>query len=182
MNKKQKELKELLLVAADIAEELGDEEGAYSLSRMAGQDFTKRKYLYQLLATKIAAYRMAVDSDNTVNQSRYEDEINDIVKEHLPSGSGIDSGCEVILEQSSADVIHIEVPYHHMDESGMYWGWVHYLVIARASLMYGIDVEVELMDQDIADVAYDDGINLSGTIDYLTDLFYEELRKPVYVK
>ena len=51
--------------------------------------------------------------------------VDDIANNHLPSGSGIDCGCQIDHEESTPDELVIHVPYHHMSGCGYYVGWSH---------------------------------------------------------
>ena len=61
------------------------------------------------------------------NHSYYLDELE---KNYLPHGSGIDSGC-TIEREFKKDTVIINVPYHLMDENGFYCGWQDFKVICK---------------------------------------------------
>jgi hypothetical protein len=61
------------------------------------------------------------------NHSYYLDELE---KNYLPHGSGIDSGCTIDREFKK-DCVIINVPYHNMDENGYYCGWSEFKVICK---------------------------------------------------
>ncbi len=59
----------------------------------------------------------------------------------LPHGSGIDSGCSVVIEKSDINKVVLNVPHHDMDENGSYCGWSYYKVTATVSFL-GLVVKV----------------------------------------
>jgi hypothetical protein len=76
----------------------------------------------------------------------------------LPSGSGIDNGCKIDLENHTAERFTIRFGYHHMDEHGYYCGWTDYRAVIRADLAYGYRIDVY-------------GKDVNGIKDYLAELF-----------
>ena len=64
-------------------------------------------------------------------------------REHLPSGSGYDRGCTILMEKSTPDKIVILCPYHHMDEHGYYDGWEDYKATVTPTFTGdGMDIRV----------------------------------------
>lgn len=68
---------------------------------------------------------------------RHEDKIQKLVKEYLPSGSGFDAGTQINLEESTSDKLVFYTSFHHMDENGMYDGWIDLRVTVIADLACG---------------------------------------------
>lgn len=64
------------------------------------------------------------------------------VREHFPSGSGVDNGTELNWDKTSPEHLVFNTAFHHMDENGTYDGWTHHEVHVSASLSYGIKVRV----------------------------------------
>jgi hypothetical protein len=95
---------------------------------------------------------------------RWTDRLENIERELLPRGSGIDSGTIVHLEKSTADRIVFRVPFHCMDPNGFYCGWRDYTVTVTPSFD-GFNVRVT-------------GRDYNGLKDYLADLFRETLSRP----
>jgi hypothetical protein len=91
-----------------------------------------------------------------------------VAREHLPHGSGVDSGCVVMTEDSRADKLVIHVPFHCMDANGCYDGWRDYTVTVLPAFD-GITIHVSGRDYG------------AGLKDYLGDLFHEALRAPIVV-
>ena len=64
----------------------------------------------------------------------YEDEIDDIMKNIFPHGSGIDNGCTFNYEKSVNNRLVINSAYHCMNENGYYDGWVDFIVVLTPDL------------------------------------------------
>ena len=70
------------------------------------------------------------------------EQMEDLVKNYLPSGSGFDGDIS-IDEKSTDEKIIIRVEYHHMDINGFYDGWSTFKVIITASMAYNYCVQVK---------------------------------------
>lgn len=63
-----------------------------------------------------------------------EDEIERLVKLHMPSGSGFDNGTSLDCARSDSSVyrypgrLSFATSYHHMDDHGYYCGWTEHFV------------------------------------------------------
>jgi hypothetical protein len=64
----------------------------------------------------------------------------------LPSGSGIDQGITIDLEESTEHKIVLVVPYHHMDDNGFYDGWSTWKLTITPTFQ-GFDIDSELTDE-----------------------------------
>lgn len=112
------------------------------------------------LISKIASLidaRENCKKDNPIWFEKHSDYLNEISKKYLPSGSGIDSGCNIEPELSNKNRIIITFGYHFMDENGYYDGWEHYRLICKPTFN-GIDMKIV-------------GKNKNGIKDYLYDTF-----------
>ncbi len=69
-------------------------------------------------------------SNNTDWQKNHSYYLDELEKNYLPHGSGIDSGC-IINRTFKKDTVIINVPYHLMDENGYYCGWQTYRLIIK---------------------------------------------------
>lgn len=108
--------------------------------------------LYQTLAQLVAAAHRCAASGNTEWHANHVDKVRDLVREHLPSGSGFDAGTELDLSRSTGEKLVFTTSYHHMDEYGSYDGWTNHDVIVRASLQHGFTIRVTGRDRnDIKD-------------------------------
>ena len=81
-------------------------------------------------------------SSNEYWKDIWSDVLEHIEKNHLPSGSGFDSGCSVNLVESKVNRLVIDFDYHHMDENGYYDGWSHNQIIVTPSLVWEFDIKV----------------------------------------
>lgn len=108
---------------------------------------TTKKTLYAALADLMQRQRNLanrfldaaplLDADHHLNmKADIEDEIERLVKEHLPSGSGFDAGTTLDLDMSDSSVyrypgrLAFKTSFHHMDEHGGYDGWTDHFVHA----------------------------------------------------
>lgn len=123
--------------------------------------------LYEALAVLIDARlsclkQAAADVDNRTRAHFADQAIQHagaiimLANQHLPSGSGIDSGAQIDLEKSTGEKLVFVTAFHHMVD-GAYHGWTAHVITARASLRHGIwftvsgrnraDVKDHLMDR-----------------------------------
>lgn len=94
--------------------------------------------LYQTLASKVCAYHNCLDRPEMGDwEARHGDDIKQLAKNFLPSGSGFDSGTEVDLDRSTGEKLVVSTSFHHMDEHGGYDGWTEHTVTVRPSLQHG---------------------------------------------
>ncbi len=121
------------------------------------------------VASKIASLISAIDNcearGNSDWKARYETELARIVKEYLPSGSGIDTGTEIARHACTSDRLLFTFSYHHMNENGYYDGWSDHSATVKPTFD-GISVKIG-------------GKNRNGVKDMLHDVFYEALRAEV---
>lgn len=114
---------------------------------------------YQELATAIIARSNCEKSGNTEWLQRHTDHIYSIVKDHAPSGAGIDNGTKIDLEKSNGDKLVFATSFHHMNDNGMYDGWTEHWVTVRPSLAFGIEISIS-------------GRNRNGIKEYIHDVFH----------
>jgi hypothetical protein len=86
----------------------------------------------------------------------------------LPSGSGIDWGCKIDVENSSSDKVVIAFGYHHMDDGGCYDGWTEHKLIVKPKLWADFDLRITGRDKNFVK-------------EYLHDLFGHVLREVVEI-
>ena len=115
----------------------------------------------QTIASKIAntvqAYFNCIKTGNDYANKHLET-LDHIAKEYLPSGSGIDDGCLINIDKTSANKVVITTAFHHMDSNGFYDGWTQHDIIVTPSFN-GIDIRIT-------------GLNKNDIKDYLADVFY----------
>jgi len=140
-----------------------------------------KRTVVEALASSIQARINCVGSNNDEWREKHEERIEKIARECLPSGSGIDAGCSVILEESTANKIVLSVPFHHMNDDGMYIGWITYRATARPSFIGGMTLHLEAINPfEIADEEDPDNADYfecmtESTMDYLADVLSDVL-------
>lgn len=128
------------------------------------------RYLYSELSNMIEARRNCAQStDKSEWFERHTDMIESLVEQHLPHGSGFDSGTKIDMDASRADKLVFTTEFHHMDEWGGYDGWTEHTVTVTPALSNNFHLRIsgrnrndikEMMYQDFdyalrADVSYD---------------------------
>jgi hypothetical protein len=98
------------------------------------------------LYTKIACLLEAMENCKASNNREWYDkhffEVKRLVKEHMPSGAGLDRGTDIDLSVSEPERLVFNTQFHHMDEHGVYDGWTEHKVTVRPSLCTGIVMTV----------------------------------------
>ena len=89
------------------------------------------------------------------------DTAENIAKKYLPSGSGFDHGCSVIVEPLWKNRIVIKAEFHALDDNGYYRGWYTYKIIVHPSFN-GIALKIY-------------GKDYNGLREYVGDCMYNAL-------
>jgi hypothetical protein len=89
--------------------------------------------VYQKIASTVQALKNCIDSNNEEWHDKHLESIKRIEKDFLPSGSGIDSGCQIDIQKSLQHKIVINSGYHIMNQNGYYDGWIDFKVIITPS-------------------------------------------------
>lgn len=89
----------------------------------------KKDKLFQVIASKANAMRNCEALKNEEWEGKHKQAILNLVKEHLPSGSGFDCGTRIELDECTDSKLVFVTSYHHMDEHGGYDGWTEHKVI-----------------------------------------------------
>ena len=105
-------------------------------------------------------YRSLQAMDNCLNDNKpgwaknHSYFLDDLEKNYLPHGSGIDSGCK-IDRTFKEDQITIFVDFHNMDENGYYCGWSNFKLICKPEFD-GISMRITGKDKFfVKDYLYD---------------------------
>lgn len=97
--------------------------------------------VYQAIASRVSAIvncNATLDNLSSANQAcerasewitKHTEKIEEIVKNHLPSGSGFDSGTKFEFDKSNPNKLVFKADFHHMDDNGFYCGWSEHEVI-----------------------------------------------------
>lgn len=120
--------------------------------------------VYQRIASKVVAYHNCVKSHNMLWERQHAEDLREIERNCLPSGSDTDFGCTIDIDKSSDMRIVINSSYHVMVE-GRYSGWVDFVVTAKPSLAFGIVLDIRWQFSKCAD------LDPEGLKDYLLDTF-----------
>lgn len=79
---------------------------------------------------KPAVYFISQSLLNLRNSSNPDtDDLESLVKQFMPSGSGIDCGTKLDIEKSTPTKLVFTFDYHHMNEHGYYCGWTSHKLI-----------------------------------------------------
>ncbi|WP_154316324.1 hypothetical protein [Burkholderia pseudomallei] len=84
----------------------------------------------------------------------------------LPSGSGLDSGTQLLEDECKSNKLVFQADFHHMNGHGMYDGWSEHHVIVTPSLDTGAVIRIT-------------GRNRNSIKDYLHDVFHHALFQEV---
>ena len=99
------------------------------------------KLVYQEIASALLALNWSQEN-NAPMADIWSDRIEELCKNCLPSGSGIDCGTTLNLDKSTPERLVFDASFHHMDECGFYDGWTDYQVIVTPSLWAGMTLRV----------------------------------------
>lgn len=121
--------------------------------------------LYRAIAEKLQAIENCREAGNAEWESRHGDAIEELVKAHMPSGSGFDNGT-ILDDDSTPDKLVFLTSFHHMNDGGMYDGWTYHSVTIKASLANGFDMRIGGRDRN--DIK-----------DYIAECFSQALEVPV---
>jgi hypothetical protein len=103
--------------------------------------------LVEHFANCFQALRNCEESGNADWLEIWERRIAALSREHLPSGSGFDSGSSFNLDESRPDRLIFATSFHHMNDSGMYDGWTEHRVIVTPSFVHGFELKVTGRDK-----------------------------------
>jgi hypothetical protein len=110
-----------------------------------------------------------IESKNYIGSHSIDwmDYLDDIVKNYLPSGSGIDSGNSIDMVKSNSSRIVINSAYHSMDNDS-YCGWNEFTIVVTSSLLSTFSISINF--HGIKPKSY-------GLKDYLLDLYNYSLTR-----
>ncbi|MDE3023351.1 MAG: hypothetical protein KGI54_16130 [Pseudomonadota bacterium] len=119
--------------------------------------------LYREIASILQAIENCQNSGNAEWLERWQNRLNYIAKNYLPSGSGFDSGASMDDDSCSTDKLVFDVSFHHVNGNGFYDGWTEHKVIVTPCFS-GINLRVT-------------GKNKNDIKDYIAEVFYETLTR-----
>ena len=95
--------------------------------------------------------------NRTENGKKQEinDSIKKLVRDHMPSGSGVDMRTKIDLISCNEKRIVFNFSFHHMNENGLYDGWTEHTLIIKPSFT-DFDMSITGRNQnDIKEYFYD---------------------------
>lgn len=107
-----------------------------------------KKPLYSKIASTLAARENCIKTCKWDWEQLHRNRIEELVKNEMPSGSGIDCGTKLDLDASTPNKLVFTLSYHHMNADGYYDGWTEHKVIVTPSLAFGIDVRITGRDRN----------------------------------
>lgn len=122
--------------------------------------------LYRKLASLVGAMNNCRKTGNTEWLERHSETMQRLVKDHMPSGSGVDNGTTLLEEEQEPNKLIFHLNYHHMNDAGYYTGYTDHRVIVTPDLFSGIELEIT-------------GPNRNDIKDFLYDLYHGALTKKV---
>lgn len=101
-----------------------------------------RRIVYREIASCIQARLNCIDSKNAEWIDKHAERAKELVSRFLPSGSGIDNGSSIYINDSTGDKLVFACSYHHMNAGGFYDGWTDHTITVRPSLVHGIALKI----------------------------------------
>jgi hypothetical protein len=80
-------------------------------------------------------------------ENRHKETLRELVKEHMPSGSGFDNGTRLDEDRSTSEKLVFVTSYHHMNGVGYYDSWTEHTVVVKPSLAFHFDLKVTGKDR-----------------------------------
>ena len=127
--------------------------------------------LFKTIAGSLGAMERCRKSANYDWAKRHVERLEWMAANYLPSGSGIDQGTKIELDESSSEKIVLSCSYHHMDDNGHYDGWTQHKIIVTASLETGLRIRVTGRDRNGIKEYLGDTFSSVLTTDFDTELF-----------
>lgn len=104
--------------------------------------------LVRILATHIDARENCRKSGNDDWFTNHTQMVRDLMRNHMPLGSGIDTGTKIYLDDSTSEKLVFECSFHHMDDTGHYDGWTAHKITVRPSLIHGYTLTISGRDRN----------------------------------
>ncbi len=123
---------------------------------------SRSRPLYHVIAELIQARANCLEAGNLEWYARHGERLEYVIREHMPSGSGIDSGTS-LDDDSNPDKLIFNTAFHHMNETGYYTGWTHHAVIITPDFS-GFNLRITGRDRN-------------GIKEYLSGVYTEALRQ-----
>lgn len=112
--------------------------------------------VYVQLAGLLQAIENCEKSGNVEWKNIHQDNVEQIVRDFLPSGAGWDSGTKLDWESSTSEKLVFCGGFHHMTGDGYYDGWTDHAIIVKPSLASDFSLRITGPDRnDIKDYLYE---------------------------
>jgi hypothetical protein len=121
--------------------------------------------LYAEIAGLLGAVKNCEQAGNQEWLERHKDALEQIERNLLPRGSGVDCGTK-IDEASTPNKIILTLSFHHLNEHGSYDRWTEHTCIITPDLQFAISIDIT-------------GPDRNGILDYLHDLYRHTLMRRV---
>jgi len=122
--------------------------------------------LYKHLSGTLQAYQNCIKTGNKIWEDKHEEKLNELVKNEMPHGSGIDCGMELDFEKSNPNKLIFNFSFHFMNDNGMYDGWIDYKLTVIPDLYNDFYLNIT-------------GRNKQQIKDYLYEIFDYALRQEI---
>ena len=122
--------------------------------------------LYRHFAGSLQAYQNCIKTGNKIWEDKHKEKLNELVKNEMPHGSGIDSGMALDLENSNPNKLIFTFEFHHMNENGMYDGWTDHKLIVTPDLYNKFNLKITGRDKNY-------------TKEYLYEIFHYALLQEI---
>lgn len=120
--------------------------------------------VYQRIAHLLVAIENCRKTENDFWQAQHTANLNSLVKEKLPGGSGFDSGTTLDMDRSSGESLVLHTSFHHMDENGCYDGWTDHCIRVYPDLLFDFRITVSGRDRN-------------GVKEFIADTFHHVLNE-----
>jgi len=115
----------------------------------------RKEKVFRQIAQLIGCLDRCHKANNCEWLTKHGERLNEIM-DSAPSGSGIDNGTVLLLEDSTPNKLLFSVDYHHMNDHGYYDGWSEHTVTVRPCLQFGIEIKISGRDRnDIKDYLHE---------------------------
>jgi hypothetical protein len=104
--------------------------------------YGEKTKLYRVIASSVDARIRREQTGNTSWYNQHKEVVDTLIDNYFPSGSGFDSGCSIDWDKSKPNHLIFYAPYHRMDETGMYCGWIDVTIHVYANLARGYELRI----------------------------------------
>jgi hypothetical protein len=109
--------------------------------------YDKFETVSRYLASRFQAWLNCQKSGNDEWLYQHKANIEDFMRNHAPSGSGVDSGTTFDFDASKPGKLVFNFSYHHMNDGGYYDGWTDHQLIVKPSFT-GLDLRITGKDRN----------------------------------